>query len=246
MKTILVTSDITYCPDNYTNVLESVLEHSRAHIAGLVIITISPWRILKNIAYLWWAGCPQTQQTLRRNYGESRKNIKEQLFTDHDLPVLYASNIKETRVLDWLNARNADLIVNMRSRCLYGEPVLNAGRFGCINVHHGLLPQQRGLFCDLFALANNTATGFTIHTMTERIDRGTILYQEAVAPNKHYQEYLSSVAQAESVALSNVINTIAVNDCLPFGQPNQCARPTITTTPHWKDLQRFQQHGMIL
>jgi hypothetical protein len=41
MKTILVTSNFTYTPENYSNVLEVVINNSRKNIAGVVLVKIN-------------------------------------------------------------------------------------------------------------------------------------------------------------------------------------------------------------
>lgn len=246
MKTVLVTSEVTYCPNNYTPVLASVLAGAGEHITGLVIIKVSPWTVLKNIAYLWRGGCPMTRKTLWDNERESRTRKKEQLFASRGLPTLYATNINNESVVNWVKALQPDLIVNMRARCIYQQTTLATARLGCINVHHGLLPEQRGLFCDLFAVADQRVTGFTIHAMTLGIDQGTILSQETVTASKNYMEYLSTLAQAESEAISKLINSIAHSDALPLGKPNTCDHPRLTTTPTLKELKEFHQQGMVL
>ncbi len=187
-----------------------------------------------------------TRKTLWDNERESRTRKKERLFASRGLPTLYTTSINDERVVNWVKALQPDLIVNMRARCIYQQAILATARLGCINVHHGLLPEQRGLFCDLFAVADQRVTGFTIHTMTPGIDQGTILFQETVTASKNYMEYLSTVAQAESKAISKLITSIAHSDALPLGKTNTCDRPRLTTTPTLKELKEFHRQGMVL
>lgn len=73
----------------------------------------------------------------------------------------------------------ADLIVT----CAYGQmipkEILEAPKYGCINVHASLLPKLRGGAPIHRAIINNeTRTGITIMYMAEKMDAGDILAQE--------------------------------------------------------------------
>ena len=73
----------------------------------------------------------------------------------------------------------ADLIVT----CAYGQmipkEILDAPKYGCINVHASLLPKLRGGAPIHRAIINNeTRTGITIMYMVEKMDAGDILAQE--------------------------------------------------------------------
>jgi phosphoribosylglycinamide formyltransferase-1 len=49
-----------------------------------------------------------------------------------------------------------------------------------LNVHPGLLPQNRGVDAFKWALVNGWPIGVTLHKIDEQIDRGTILYRHVV------------------------------------------------------------------
>lgn len=76
---------------------------------------------------------------------------------------------------------HADIIVT----CAYGQilprPVLDAARFGCVNVHASLLPKLRGGAPIHRAIMNgDSVTGITIMFMNERMDAGPIIRQKEV------------------------------------------------------------------
>jgi methionyl-tRNA formyltransferase len=51
----------------------------------------------------------------------------------------------------------------------------------CINVHPSVLPYYRGPVPSYWCLKNKELnTGFTIHYMTEKIDKGKIIYQDVI------------------------------------------------------------------
>jgi len=246
MKIILVTSDLTYVPQNYDEVLEFVIRKSRQHIAGIILAKINKLGILAKLPYLYLAGCKNMANTLASNIGTILLGRKKKLLRKYQLPFIFAGSINDARAVLWLRSIKPDLILNMRARCMYKEIVLKIPRLGCVNVHHGILPYQKGLFCDLYALADNRRTGFSIHKMTNHIDQGQILYREEVKRNKTYIDYLAAAASKEKVAIVNFIEKMAQSNLLPEEPPNINNHPVVTTTPDFRIIKQLQRKGIIL
>ena len=246
MKTILVTSDLTYAPQNYSNVLEFVISNSRQQIAGVVLIKINLLNVFGKVLFLYFSGCRNIAKTLTLNLFSTLLREKKKLFKKNNIPFIEVKSINNEKAILWLKQVSPDLIVNMRAKCIYRDSVLRIPRLGCINVHHGILPQQRGLFCDLYALAENKETGFTIHRMTIQIDIGQIFYQVKIESEKDYIKYLSKVARAEGMAISTSINKIMANDFLLESALEKCDNSVVTTTPDFKTIKQLQHKGIIL
>ena len=98
--------------------------------------------------------------TLTRNIVELPLKRREKLISGRDLPTLRAKTMKDPRIIAWIRGQDIDLVINLRTRCIYRSEVLDASKLGCINIHHGLLPLYRGAMCDLFALSENRPAGF--------------------------------------------------------------------------------------
>ena len=247
MKIILVTSDLTYAPQNYNDVFEYVVRNSSQHIAGVVLIRIGKLGVLAKLPYLYFAGCKNIADTLARNLGSALLvGRKRKFLRKLAIPFISVNSINDRKAILWLNNLKPDLILNMRARCIYKDVVLETPRLGCVNVHHGILPRQKGLFCDLYALAENRGAGFTIHQMTNEIDQGQILYREEVNTNKNYISYLTGVALKEKVAIVNFIGIVAHNGSLPQAIASENYDPVITTTPNFKIIKELQRKGIIL
>ncbi len=246
MKTIIVTSSITYAPENYNDVLESVLHNAREHINAVILIKINLLSILGKVPYLYFSGCKNIADTLLRNMSTAVSERKEKLFKKYDVPFIYTSSINDPKIVSWIKQRKTDLLLNLRGRCIYKDTVLKIPQLGCVNVHHGILPQQRGLFCDLYALAEKRATGFTIHEMTNQIDQGKIFFQEKVEWSNNYMDYLARVSLREGLVLVSFMNQVAKRGALPEGIYNKFEQSIVTTTPNFKTIRRFQSCGMIL
>lgn len=108
--------------------------------------------------------------------GNKISPVKE-LALKHQLPVFQPEDIK-VEYQDILNLK-ADIIIT----CAYGQIIpkvlLEAPRYGCVNVHASLLPKLRGGAPIHRAIMNgDSKTGITIMYMVERMDAGPIIRQK--------------------------------------------------------------------
>lgn len=77
---------------------------------------------------------------------------------------------------------NADIIVVVAYGKILPKRVLEAAKYGCINVHASLLPKYRGAAPIQWSVINgDKETGVTIMQMDEGLDTGDIL----LVKNKH-------------------------------------------------------------
>lgn len=97
----------------------------------------------------------------------------------HNIKVLQPEKIRE-EVEDVL-ALEPDLIVTAAFGQILPKELLEAPKFGCINVHASLLPELRGGAPIHYSiLQGKTKTGITIMYMAEKLDAGDILTQVEV------------------------------------------------------------------
>ena len=118
----------------------------------------------------------QPDKLVGRKQVKTPSPIKE-LTSKHQIPVLQPEHIK-TDYQDILDL-NPDLIVT----CAYGQIIpkilLDAPKYGCINVHASLLPKLRGGAPIHKAIIDGyPKTGVTIMYMVEKMDAGDILRQK--------------------------------------------------------------------
>jgi len=246
MKILLVTSDLTYAPENYNNVFEYVTSNASQHLVGVVIVKINKFSVLAKVPYLYFAGCNNMSNTLIRNLADASSGRKRKFLAALKIPFIFANSINDAQTIAWLNSMKPDLILNMRARCIYKEAVLQIPQLGCVNVHHGILPSQKGLFCDLYALADDKKAGFTIHQMTNGIDQGSIFRTQEADKNKNYIDYLTEVASKEKQAIVKFIENVVQNNSLPESKPNQKQKSFFTTTPNFKKIKELRHKGIIL
>ena len=86
--------------------------------------------------------------------------------------------IKET---DALAEINPDIVIVVAYGLILTKEFISVPKFGCINVHPSLLPRWRGAAPVQRSIeAGDKLSGITIMQMTEKLDKGDIIYQEPV------------------------------------------------------------------
>jgi len=93
-----------------------------------------------------------------------------------------SSESRDAAMRDFFVERGVELVVDAGYDRIHTRPLLEAFRGRIINLHPSLLPQFGGRM-DAIEQALNagvTATGATVHLVTEDLDAGPILVQEAV------------------------------------------------------------------
>lgn len=248
MKVLIVISEINYIPSNCYDFLEVVLQKNRNDIAGVLIMQNSSPSIILQAMGLYMLGCRHFATTLLRNMLTLPFGKRESLCRSFNIPVIKATNINDSKVIQWIKKMNMDLIVNMRTRYIYKKELLTIPAYGCINIHHGVLPKYRGLYCDLYALYENRQAGFSIHEMTDKLDDGKIIYKKSISSvgEKNYIEYLSKLAPFEADAINTLIGKINHSGKLPEGISNTDLNPIYTKTPNKQQIRDMIKTGMIL
>ncbi|MBT2681304.1 methionyl-tRNA formyltransferase [Bacillus sp. ISL-35] len=99
----------------------------------------------------------------------------------HGIPVYQPEKIRQKEELDKILALEPDLIVTAAFGQILPNQLLEAPKFGCINVHASLLPELRGGAPIHYAIIEGKEkTGITIMYMVEKLDAGDILTQVEV------------------------------------------------------------------
>jgi methionyl-tRNA formyltransferase len=100
------------------------------------------------------------------------------LALEHGLPVLQPVSLRDEAAQQTLADFQADVMVVVAYGLILPEPVLNAPRLGCINVHASLLPRWRGAApIQRAILAGDEQTGVTIMQMDVGLDTGDMLHK---------------------------------------------------------------------
>ena len=243
MKTLLVTSAVTFVPKNYDTFILAMAESP--HVEGLLIVDNRTWDIVVKALLLLISGAaPSMGKTLLKNYFDNSLARKKQAYSKAGKNIWVTHDINSEETISLISSLQIDLILNARTRSFFKKKLLTLPRLGCLNIHHGLLPNQRGLMCDFWAHLFNTAAGFSIHQMTPKLDDGSILKVVEVPSDK--KDYLNSLqlgAALEATTALQILEQIAQVGSV-HGEENKISKETVYhKNPGIRDFFRLRLKG---
>jgi hypothetical protein len=137
-----------------------------------------------------------------------------------------------------------DLAISLHNRILR-EPTFSIPRLGTINVHHGAIPEYRGMPPVFWELADGReAVGFTIHRIDAGIDTGPVLAEGEVPIERRatlgatLAATLPRLYDASLDALEELLPRLARGEIQERRQET-CGRPR--TTPGLRDYLRVRR-----
>lgn len=105
----------------------------------------------------------------------------KQFALNHQLLVCQPKTLKDPAVQKQFIDLQADALINVAYGLILPKAVLEATKFGCINLHPSLLPRWRGAApLQRTILAGDSETGVTIMQMDEGLDTGGIFKQRSI------------------------------------------------------------------
>jgi len=133
---------------------------------------------------------------------------------------------KLTDAYEEIIAYEPDLIVTAAYGQLLPNALLEAPKYGCINVHASLLPELRGGAPIHYAIMQGKKeTGITIMYMAEKLDAGDILTQVKVSIDEkdHVGTLHDKLSQAGAQLLIKTLPQLFANQINPVAQDDQQA-----------------------
>jgi methionyl-tRNA formyltransferase len=242
MKVILVTSQATLVKDNYLNLLKILSDQLQHHELVLVLIENRTKKAIKQTIRFILNGGYRIGVIVLKNMVTSFLKRRERYYTE----VFYTKNINHKKSVEYLKNAAPDLIINIRTRNIYKEEVLQIPRIGCINVHHGLLPNNRGTMCNLWALYEQRPIGFSIHWMVKKVDAGNILINKEIDSSevKSFAKLPTRSSQFETEELIKLINDIGQGKKMPEIGNIRTDQTRYRRDPTKKDIQKMKKAGI--
>ena len=111
-----------------------------------------------------------------------RKSPVDDFASAHNLMVRTPKNFRSDEERQSFAALDLDVAIVVAYGLLLPEAVLNAPKFGCLNLHASLLPRWRGAApIQRAIMAGDRVTGVQVMQMEKGLDTGAILLSEVVA-----------------------------------------------------------------
>ncbi|WP_347938535.1 methionyl-tRNA formyltransferase [Rickettsia oklahomensis] len=121
-----------------------------------------------------------TQQPKAKGRGLSlAKSPIHQLAFEYQIPVYTPSTLRNEETINLINKINADIIVVTAYGFIVPEAILNAKKYGCLNVHPSDLPRHRGAApLQRTIIEGDKTSSVCIIRMDIGLDTGDILMKE--------------------------------------------------------------------
>jgi folate-dependent phosphoribosylglycinamide formyltransferase PurN len=122
----------------------------------------------------------------RQTQGRRADILREYSLNESPIPDRYVADVtsvNDSRTLTLLKDLAPRVVVVNGTRILQ-EAVLNATSAVLLNIHEGITPLYRGMYCGYWALASGDPEhcGVTIHRVDKGIDTGPIVAQALIRP----------------------------------------------------------------
>lgn len=243
MRVLLVTSSVTFVPDNYDRMVCGLAKHPAVH--GLLILeNRSPLIFVQGLFLMLSGLAPRFGFHLLRNFLGPSLQRRKDTFESYGKKVWTLPSINTEEALQIVQEEKIDLIFNSRTRFLFKKAILQAPRLGCWNIHHGLLPEQRGLMCDFWSHLHDEKFGFSIHEMTPKLDDGRLLLaQEVTTDRKDYMKSILLGSELECAKVSDLFDRLKKNDSPSF-HPNPRDNAVYRSNPTIKDFFKIRLKGV--
>jgi len=132
----------------------------------------------------------------------------KKLALEANIPVYQPETLKSEEDIKQLDALNADLMVVVAYGLMLPQAVLDAPKYGCINIHGSLLPRWRGAApIHRAVIAGDDKTGITIMQVIKKLDAGDMLHKEAcvIEPHHSSSDLHDKLSELGAVGLEKVL-----------------------------------------
>ena len=232
------------------DLLARCIQHENDHLDGITIMESSEYfyerkqlmRILfmgtpdiaaECLKALYAAGHEICGVYTRRDKPVGRKQVLtappvKEVALEHGTPVFQPRTLRDGSEDANIRALAPDLIVVVAYGCILPKSVLEAPKYGCINLHVSLLPKYRGSAPVQWAVLNgDTETGVSIMQMDEGLDTGDVLVCEkiAIGPEETGGELFDRVTAVGARVLCEAVPAMEAGTLKP--QPQQHENATL-------------------
>lgn len=146
-----------------------------------------------------------------------------------NIPVYQPESMKNGDALEIINQYNPDVIVVAAYGKILPKAVLDAPKFGCVNIHGSLLPKYRGAApIQQSVLNGDRVTGITTMLMDVGLDTGDILLTEEtqIGENETSGELFDRLAELGGNLILKTLSALEKGEITPKKQDESLATHT--------------------
>ena len=188
--------------------------------------------------------CVYTQPARPAGRGHKTRPSPVQAFADErGIEVRAPRSLRDDAVRHQFSALGADAAVVAAYGVILPEPILDAPRLGCLNIHASLLPRSRGAApIQRAIMAGDAETGITIMQMDQGLDTGATLRSRAIPidAGTTVEALHDQLSDLGSQLIVEALAGLAEGKIRPTPQPDEGATYADKITPNdgWLDWTR--------
>lgn len=160
-----------------------------------------------------------------RPSGRGHKLVKSavhQIAEEYGIPVYTPVSLRNEEAQKQFASFQADVAVVVVYGLILPKAILDAPKYGCLNIHASLLPRWRGAApIQRAMLAGDHETGVTIMQMDEGLDTGDMLLQDVIpiTTSSSSSELHERIFEMGSKLILEVLHELETGDLDPQKQP---------------------------
>lgn len=146
-----------------------------------------------------------------------------------NIPVFQPNSMKTDEALEIINKYNPDVIVVAAYGKILPKSILDAPKYGCVNIHGSLLPKYRGAAPIQQAVLNgDKVTGLTTMLMDVGLDTGDILLtaETEIGKNETSGELFDRLAELGGDLILKTLSALEKGDITPKKQDESLSSHT--------------------
>ncbi len=127
----------------------------------------------------------------------------------NSIPIYRLKDINAPESLNRLRTLKPEILISVAAPQIFKKELIHLVR--TINIHAALLPEYGGMMPSFWVLAKGeNKTGVTVHYMSEQIDRGDIILQQAIdiSPQETLHTLQTKVANAGARVLLEAVDRL--------------------------------------
>jgi methionyl-tRNA formyltransferase len=166
--------------------------------------------------------CVYAQPPRPAGRGQTLRKTPVHAFAEaRGLEVRTPKSLKKPPEQEAFAALHLDLAVVVAYGLILPKPILDAPKYGCINLHGSLLPRWRGAApIQRAIMAGDAITGVQAMRMEEGLDTGAVLLSHtlAIEPDDTAQTLHDRMASAGALVLADAVDSIARGEAVETPQ----------------------------
>jgi methionyl-tRNA formyltransferase len=183
----------------------------RIIFAGTPEFSVAPLVALKEAGFDLCAVYTQPDRPAGRGRKLTPPPVKAKAL-EFGIPVYQPLNFKSEEAIETLKSHQADVMVVVAYGLILPKVILDAPKYGCLNIHASLLPRWRGAAPLQRAIeSGDSHSGVTIMQMDIGLDTGDMLYtlDTAITPQDTTQSLHDRLSAQGSEAIVTVLKNLS-------------------------------------